>query len=97
MSNFKGQALNYNVVIKEVELENVSTTGLDFSNEADKNDKQKTGVIVSVGLGCPKFEDGTFTINPGELVMFDKYKSTSLTLDGEFYKIVYYADIVMKF
>ena len=111
MNRFKGQALNYNVVVKEVEVENVSTTGLDFSNEADKNDKQKTGVIVSVGLSCPKKDMGIFkkifnlffnkynlyTIKPGELVMFDKYKSTSLTIDGEFYKIVYYADIVMKF
>lgn len=111
VAKFKGQALNYNVVIVEVEVGNVSVVGLDFSNEAAKNDKQKTGVIVSVGLSCPKKDMGIFkkifnfffnkynlyTISPGELVMFDKHKSSSLTVDGESYMISYYADIVMKF
>ena len=104
MSEFKGQALNYNVIVKNVVVENVTESGLTIQSEVDKNEKWKQGEIISIGNLCPK-KDVTIlgikipywkvnSINIGQQVIYDKYKATDVTIDGEKYQTIYYSDLL---
>lgn len=93
---FKGTVLNDNIVIKETERKNETTFGIDLTSEADKNEKYRTGVVVGVGHNVPKKEDGTPFINIGNNVVFDKYKQTPFSQDGNKYVICYYSDLLLS-
>jgi co-chaperonin GroES (HSP10) len=95
-NKFKGQALNIRVVVKEIELENINSSGLDVSSQVEKNGYQKAGKVVSVGELTPKLDDGTHTLKIGDLVLYDKNRMTPLTLDGEKYVMLNYVDIFSK-
>lgn len=97
MSNitFKGQAANHCVVLKEETIQNLSSSGLDITSSEDKNQKFKKGIVQSVGLSCPKDENGNDIIKPGDEILFDGYKSSPLTLDGVKYSIIYFQDITI--
>lgn len=94
MSEFKGQALNYNVIVKNVVVENITKSGLTIQSEVDKNEKWRKGVIVSFGNLCPKKEDGSDSIQIGQEVIYDKFKATDVTLDGVQYLTIYYSDLL---
>lgn len=89
------KALNYVVIVKQSQIKNITSSGLDITSESDKNEKYRKGVIVSFGELCPKV-DGEDTIKIGDEVLFDNYKSSDLILNGEHYKTFYYADLVVK-
>lgn len=94
MKSFKGQALNYTIIVEEEQMENINTSGIDISSEADKNEKYRKGVIVSFGNLCPKNDKGEETIKIGQTVLYDNYKASDLIINGENYKTFYYADLV---
>jgi len=94
-NKFKGQALNLVVIVEEVFHENKTASGLDLSGIVDANEKQKRGKVVSVGQGTPRNDDGTYVLQEGSEVIFDKYKITSFTQDGIPYLLVDYRDIVI--
>ena len=91
---FPGKALNYIVVIKEIENENVTDYGFDVSNLVDKNQKYAKGIIVSMGENCKREDNG---INEGAEVLYDKYKSSPLSVGGIEYKTLMFGDLVMAF
>jgi co-chaperonin GroES (HSP10) len=98
MSNeFKGKALNYVIVLKELIVENKTAGGFNVKSDVDANEKNKRGLVVSVGNLCPKDEDGNKTVCEGQEVIYDKYKASDLTLDGVTYQCVYYSDLIMVF
>jgi len=115
VAGFSGQALNYVIILKEVENENETDFGFDKSGLVDKNEKYKRGVVVSMGAMCPKDEKMTFrqilkklisldfdfkkpkTIKVSDTILYDGYKSSPLSVDGEEYKTIMYADMVMSF
>lgn len=94
MEVFKGQALNYTIIVEEEQIENITDSGLDITSESDKNEKYRQGKIVSFGNLCPKGRDGNETIEIGQTVLFDNYKASDLILYGKNYKTFYYADLV---
>lgn len=96
-SNFKGKALNLIVIVEEVFNENKTASGFDLSGVVDANEKQKRGRVVSIGEQCPKLSDGSFTLNIGDEVIFDKFKMTNFTQDGIMYLMIDYRDIVLVF
>lgn len=96
-NKFKGQALNLIIVVKELLVENKTTNGIDLSGIVDVNEKQKTGEIVSVGLECPKKSDGTYTLQIGQNIVYDKYKTTKFTQDGVEYTMVDYRDCCLLY
>jgi len=54
MSNkFKGKALNHNVIVKEKFVDNKTKHGIDLTGIVDANEKQKRGIVVSIGELCP--------------------------------------------
>ena len=106
MSEFKAQALNYNIIVKREFLENRTDAGIILDSEIDKNEKYRKGIVVSVGNLCPKkplfkFFGMSFpffkkdTIKPGDEILYDKYKMSEVTLDGISYEIISYADLVL--
>ena len=96
-NKFKGRALNTVVIVKETNLENKTKSGIDLSGIIDANEKQKKGIVVSVGEFCPKLSDGSFTIKEGDEVIFDKFKITEFTQDGVAYLLIHYPDIVLVY
>lgn len=96
-NKFKGKALNLWVIVEEVFNENKTASGIDLSGVVDANEKQKRGKVVSIGEGCPKLSDGSFTLKENDEVIFDKYKMTPFTHDGVAYILIDYRDIVIVF
>lgn len=96
-NNFKGKALNQIVVVEEVFNENKTASGIDLSGIVDANEKQKRGRVVSVGEGCPKLSDESYTLKEGDEVIFDKFKMTPFTNEGKPYILIDYRDIVLVF
>ena len=95
MSDFKGKALNYNIIVKREFIENRTGAGIILDSEIDKNEKYRKGIVVAVGNLCPKNSDGTATIEVGNEILYDKYKMSEVTIDGISYEIISYADLVM--
>lgn len=90
VKSFKGRALNFVVVLKEIENVNETSSGLNISSSVDKNEKYRKAIVVSIGTECPK--DG---IQLGDTVMYDKHKANPLTQNGVEYITLYYADLVL--
>jgi co-chaperonin GroES (HSP10) len=102
---FSGRALNFVVVLKEIENVNETTSGLDISSSVDKNEKYRKGIVVSMGDLCPKEPIVIFGITIpfikkskvklGNTVIYDKYKANPLTRDAIEWTTLYYSDLVL--
>lgn len=101
---FQGKALNYNVVIRQIANKNVTEGNIDLSMVSDKNEKYKKGIVVSMGIECPKRSLVIWgitipfikvsDIKVGDEVIFDGYKGSKVTLNTIEYEIVFYADLI---
>lgn len=89
------KALNHNVVVEQIVLENKTTGGFDMSGYVDANESQRAGIIVSIGELCPKDKEGNHHINIGDKIVFSKFKVTSMTIGGVNYLIVPYPDLTL--
>jgi len=90
VDKFKGRALNFVVVLKEIENVNETSSGLNISSSVDKNEKYRKAIVVSIGTECPK--DG---IQLGDTVMYDKHKANPLTQNAVEYQTLFYADLIL--
>ena len=90
VESFNGKALNFVVVLKEIENVNETSSGLDISSSVDKNEKYRKGIVVSLGTECPKGD-----VNLGDTVIYDKFKANPLTRDAIEYTTLFYADLIM--
>lgn len=87
---FNGKALNYVVVLKEIENVNETSSGLDISSSVDKNEKYRKGIVVSLGTECPKGD-----VNLGDTVIYDKFKANPLTRNAIEWVTLYYSDLIL--
>ena len=90
VANFKGRALNFVVVLKEIENVNETASGLNISSSVDKNEKYRKGIVVSIGTECPKDD-----VKLGDTVIYDKFKANPLTRDAVEYTTLFYSDLVL--
>ena len=90
VDKFKGRALNFVVVLKEIENVNETSSGLNISSSVDKNEKYRKAIVVSLGSECPKEP-----VCLGDTVMYDKHKANPLTQNGIEYVTLFYADLVL--
>ena len=90
VESFSGRALNFVVVLKEIENVNETSSGLDISSSVDKNEKYRKGIVVSIGTECPKDD-----VKLGDTVIYDKYKANPLTREACEYVTLYYADLIL--
>jgi co-chaperonin GroES (HSP10) len=93
---FKGQALNTNLIIFAVEAEHQTASGLNIASDEDKNQRFQKGYIVSVGPDCPKdSETNKPLVKIGDTVWFDKFKQTPFLYYGEHFTDVKFADLII--
>lgn len=98
-NNFKGQALNFNVVVLPQVADKTVSYGdskIDISSATDKNEKYMEGIVVSIGEMAPVDADGEKYVNEGDTVVYDKYKFSDFTQNGVTYHNLFYADLFLK-
>ena len=95
MSSFKGQAVNYNVVVLQIENKQVTESGFDITQEVDKNQKFKKGLVINVGLGCPRDDDGDYVLKSGDEIFYDDYRASPVILEAIKYSVILFQDITL--
>jgi len=89
MSEFNLQPLGSRVVIKPLEQETRTASGLYIPESA--KEKPQTGEVIAIG------EDEDIKVNVGDKILYAKYSGTEFKLDGQDYLLMDYGDILAKF
>ena len=89
------QALNFNVIVEQVVLDNKLASGFDLSGYTDATEVNQAGVVISVGERCPANKEGEILLKAGITVIFKKHNATAMTLKGKTYLNVPYPDLVL--
>lgn len=77
------------VVLKQLEAETTTKTGIILTSSAQE--KPQEAEVVAVGPGT---EDITMEVKIGQKVIYSKYSGTNVTLDDQEYIIVRHNDIL---
>ena len=81
------------VVIKSVEVEKVTKSGLVLTSSAQE--KPQMAEVVAVGPGgVVDGKEITMYVNEGDRVIYSKYAGTEVKLDGEEFIVVKQSDIL---
>ena len=81
------------VVIKAVEVEKVTKSGLVLTSSAQE--KPQMAEVVAVGPGgIVDGKEVTMHVKAGDKVIYSKYACTEVKLDGEEYIVVKQSDIL---
>ncbi|MCS6906854.1 MAG: co-chaperone GroES [Anaerolineales bacterium] len=89
MSELKIQPLGTRVLIKPLEQESKTASGLYIPETA--KEKPQTGIVVAVGDA----EEVCLKVN--DKVLFPKYTGTEFKIDGEEYLLMECSDVLAKF
>lgn len=95
MSNIKIKPLGGRVLIKPLEDEEVTASGLIIPDTAEK-EKPQQGVVVALGTGKIG-EDGKkieFSVSAGDKVVFKKYSPDEVEVDDVEYLVIEEDDIL---
>ncbi len=91
----KLQPLGDRLVVKAIEAEQTTASGLVLPDTAQE--KPSRGTVVAVGEG--RYEDGKripLEVAVGDEVIYSKYGGTEIKLDGEDLIILREADVLAK-
>ena len=88
MSDMKIEPLGARVVIKPLEQETKTASGLLIPESA--KEKPQTGQVVAVG------DDEDIKLKVGDRILFAKYTGTEFKLDGQDYLLMEYSDILAR-
>jgi len=88
MSDIKIEPLGARVVIKPLEQETKTASGLLIPESA--KEKPQTGQVVAVG------DDEDIKLEVGDRILFAKYTGTEFKLDGQDYLLMEYSDILAR-
>ena len=81
------------VVIKSVELEETTKSGIILTSQA--KEKPQVAEVVAVGPGgCVDGKEVTMYVKVGDRVIYSKYAGTEVKLDDAEYMIVRQSDIL---
>lgn len=82
------------VKVKEAKEEEKKTkSGIVIPDTAKKNEKPQQGEVFAVGNGCCTEDDGP-ELEKGDVVVFDKFAGTEVTVDGEDFIILSIEDVL---
>lgn len=95
MAKNKIKPLGGRVLIKPLDLEEETESGLIIPETADK-DKPEQGEVVALGTGRVTEEGDKveFTVKVGDQVLFKKYSPDEVEYEGETYLVVDETDIL---
>jgi len=77
------------VLVKPIEAETTTASGLIIPDSA--KEKQQEGTVIAVGNGT---KDEPMTVKVGDTVLFGKYAGSELVLEGTEYLIMRESDIL---
>ncbi|WP_372793111.1 co-chaperone GroES [Lutibacter sp.] len=77
------------VLVKPLEAETTTASGLIIPDSA--KEKQQEGTVIAVGKGT---KDEPMTVKVGDTVLFGKYAGSELVLEGTEYLIMRESDIL---
>ena len=81
------------VVLKSVELEETTKSGIVLTSSAQE--KPQVAVVVAVGPGgTVDGKEVVMTVKAGDKVIAAKYSGTDIKIDGEEYTILHQSDIL---
>ena len=89
MSKINIKPLADRVLVKPLEAETTTASGLIIPDSA--KEKQQEGTVIAVGNGT---KDEPMTVKIGDTVLFGKYAGTELVLESTEYLIMREADIL---
>ncbi len=89
MSKINIKPLADRVLVKPLEAETTTASGLIIPDSA--KEKQQEGTVIAVGNGT---KDEPMTVKVGDTVLFGKYAGTELILESTEYLIMREADIL---
>lgn len=89
MADVKIKPLADRVLIKPMEAEQKTASGIIIPDTA--KEKPQKGTIISVGPGT---SDEKMEVKAGDVVLYGKYAGTELTIDGVDYLIMKQSDIL---
>ena len=89
MADIKIKPLADRVLIKPMEAEQKTASGIIIPDTA--KEKPQKGTIISVGPGT---KDEKMEVKPGDVVLYGKYAGTEITIDGVDYLIMKQLDIL---
>ena len=81
------------VVLKQVEAEETTKSGLILTTSAQEKPQEAEVIAVGPG-GMVDGKEVTMQVKPGDKVIYSKYSGTEVELDGEEYIIVKQSDIL---
>jgi chaperonin GroES len=97
MANMQIQPLSDRILLRGVEAENVTKSGIIIPSGSNK-ERPNVYEVVAVGPG-KEDKDGkkiTIELAPGDKVLSGQYSGDEVELDGQKYKIVAYEYILAK-
>ena len=89
MADIKIKPLADRVLIKPMEAEQKTASGIIIPDTA--KEKPQKGTIISVGPGT---KDEKMEVKPGDVVLYGKYAGTEITIEGVDYLIMKQMDIL---
>ncbi|MBD3279918.1 co-chaperone GroES [Candidatus Dojkabacteria bacterium] len=94
MAKPKFKPIGPNILVKPVEEEQKTDSGIVLPDTVDKEKPQK-GKVIAIGTGI--VDDGKklqFNVKVGDIVIFKKYSPDEIEIDGEDYLIMTEGDIL---
>ncbi|HAD07621.1 MAG TPA: co-chaperone GroES [Anaerolineaceae bacterium] len=88
MSQIKVQPMGARILVKPLEQENKTATGLYIPETA--KEKPQTGVVVAVG------DDEDIKLKVNDKILFAKYSGTEIKLGSDDYLIMECSDVLAK-
>ncbi|MFN8276240.1 MAG: co-chaperone GroES [Chitinophagales bacterium] len=88
MADVKMQPLGDRVLVKAVEAETKTASGIIIPDTA--KEKPQRGTVIAVGPGK---KDEPTTVKKGDSVLYGKYSGTEIQIDGVEYLIMRESDI----
>ena len=89
MTNIKIQPMGTRVLIKPLEQESKTTSGLLLPETA--KEKPQTGLVIAIG------DDEEIKLKVNDKVLFAKYSGTEFRMDGTEYLLLEANDVLAKF
>ena len=85
--------LGYKVILKQVEAEVTTKSGLVLTGASKEKPQQAEVIAVGPG-GMVDGKEVTMMVKPGDVVIYSKYAGTEVKLEDEEYIVVKQNDIV---
>ena len=90
----KVKPLGDRILIKNVQIQNVSSSGLILTSDKKQLPQIAQVVAVSDSIKNGQIKDCDYTIEEGQRIIYSKYAGTDITIGGQDYVIIRLQDVL---